>query len=240
MKKSLIISFMLIVILMFSGCSVKKNKKVDKATQQKNITKIQNDVSIIMGKNYEYVMDNMGNPYMTTYYINTQSYKGLGFLKKEGILKNLNFEMIYPKDVHESSALYVGISKDKVISVESDEFIEKDMNLKDLCEEAKSVDLVINFYNNRDFIDCNKVDLKSKKSYIGKNIDNVIVGKSLDTPNATSYSKDTQEAINYYILKEKNNNSTFIVSVSKDNGNILDIIQVSSVALIKELINMSN
>ena len=44
---------MLIVILMFSGCSMKSGKKVYKATQQKNITKIQNDVSEVMGKNYD-------------------------------------------------------------------------------------------------------------------------------------------------------------------------------------------
>lgn len=240
MKKSLLISTMLIVILMFSGCSMKSEKKVDKATQQKNMTKIQNDVSEVMGKNYEYVMDNIGDPYMTTYYINTDKYGEYENLDKEGILKNLNIEMVYPKDGYESSALYVDISKDKVVNVESDEFVGMSSGFEDLPKEAKSANVIIEFYNDQAFIDASKVDFKSIKTYIGKNIDELIRDTSLDMPNAVAYSKNKEKMINYYILEIKNNKTTFVVSVTEDKGEILDITQVSDASLIKELINMSN
>lgn len=240
MKKSLLISTMLIVILMFSGCSMKSEKKVDKATQQKNMTKIQNDVSEVMGKNYEYVMDNIGDPYMTTYYINTDKYGEYENLDKEGILKNLNIEMVYPKDGYESSALYVDISKDKVVNVESDEFVGMSSGFEDLPKEAKSANVIIEFYNYQAFIDASKVDFKSIKTYIGKNIDELIRDTSLDMPNAVAYSKNKEKMINYYILEIKNNKTTFVVSVTEDKGKILDITQVSDASLIKELINMSN
>lgn len=240
MKKSLLVSTMLIVILMFSGCSMKSEKKVDKATQQKNMTKIQNDVSEVMGKNYEYVMDNIGDPYMTTYYINTDKYGEYENLDKEGILKNLNIEMVYPKDGYESSALYVDISKDKVVNVESDEFVGMSSGFEDLPKEAKSANVIIEFYNDQAFIDASKVDFKSIKTYIGKNIDELIRDTSLDMPNAVAYSKNKEKMINYYILEIKNNKTTFVVSVTEDKGKILDITQVSDASLIKELINMSN
>ncbi|OSB10228.1 hypothetical protein B2H97_09685 [Paraclostridium bifermentans] len=240
MKKSLLIGIMLIVILMFSGCSMKSEKKVDKATQQKNITKIQNDVSEVMGKNYEYVMDNIGDPYMTTYYINTEKYGEYEHLDKEGILKNLNIEMVYPKEGYESSALYVDISKDKVVNVESDEFVGLSSGFEDLPKEAKSANVIIDFFNDQSFIDSSKVDLKSIKSYIGKNIDDLVRDTSLDMPNAVAYSKNKEKIINYYILKSEKNNTTFVVSVTEDKGKILDIMEVSDASLIKELINMSN
>ncbi|EPZ55771.1 hypothetical protein H477_3132 [[Clostridium] sordellii ATCC 9714] len=47
---------------------MKNNKiEIDEATQQKNITKVQNDITEIMGKNYEDVIKNIGKPYLTTY-----------------------------------------------------------------------------------------------------------------------------------------------------------------------------
>ncbi|OXX82973.1 hypothetical protein AVM15_14295, partial [Paraclostridium benzoelyticum] len=180
---------------------MKSEKKVDKATQQKNMTKIQNDVSEVMGKNYEYVMDNIGDPYMTTYYINTDKYGEYENLDKEGILKNLNIEMVYPKDGYESSALYVDISKDKVVNVESDEFVGMSSGFEDLPKEAKSANVIIEFYNDQAFIDASKVDFKSIKTYIGKNIDELIRDTSLDMPNAVAYSKNKEKMINYYILE---------------------------------------
>lgn len=51
MKILNIVSMLLISILIFSGCSMKNNKiEIDEATQQKNITKVQNDITEIMGE----------------------------------------------------------------------------------------------------------------------------------------------------------------------------------------------
>ncbi|MCG4723053.1 hypothetical protein L0M81_14050, partial [Alistipes putredinis] len=71
------------------------------------------------------------------------------------------------------------------------------------------------------------VDLKSIKSYIGKNIEELVRDTSLDMPNAVAYSKNKEKIINYYILQSKNNNTVFVVSVTEDKGKILDITQVS-------------
>ena len=238
MNKSLLVSILLMGILIFSGCSMKIEKKVDKATQQKNITKIQNDVSEIMGKNYEYVVDNIGNPYMTTYYINTKEYIEYEHLDKTGILENLNIEMVYPKDGYESSALYIDISKNKVVNVESDEFVGFSSGFEDLPEKVKSANVIIDFYNNQPFINTSGFDLKSIKPYIGKNIEELIKETDLDMPNAVAYNKNKDKIINYYILESKNSKTTFVVSVTEDKGKIIDITQISDVSLIKELINM--
>lgn len=239
MKKILLISTMLIVILMFSGCSMNKEKKVDKATQLKNITKIQNDVSEVMGKDYEYVITNMGEPYMTTYYINTEKYGDYQHLDKEGILKNINIEMVYPKDGYTSSALYIDINKDKVVGVESDEFVGFTSGFEDLPEKAKSTNVIIDFYNNQSFIDSSEVDFNSVKSYTGKNIEELTKETKLNMPNAVAYSKNKEKIINYFIMKSKNDNSISVISVTEENEKIIDISKVSDVSVIKELINMS-
>ncbi|MEG0180626.1 MAG: hypothetical protein RR657_01945, partial [Peptostreptococcaceae bacterium] len=134
MKNFKIISIVLISILIFSGCSMnnKKDKEIDKATQQKNITKVQNDISEIMEKDYEYVINNMGKPYLTTYYINTEDYKNYKGLDSQQLLSELNLEMVYPKEGYESSALYIDIEKNKVVDVESNEFVGTSSGFEDV------------------------------------------------------------------------------------------------------------
>ena len=72
MKKLLTFTF-IISALLITGCSNKSINSIetsyDEATYQKTMTKVQNNVNEIIGKEYKYVLDNMGNPYCTRYYI---------------------------------------------------------------------------------------------------------------------------------------------------------------------------
>ena len=49
----------------------------DEATCQKTMTKVQNNVNEIIGKDYKYVLENMGRPYCTTYYIDMDKVKDI-------------------------------------------------------------------------------------------------------------------------------------------------------------------
>src|SRR3712207_1027603 len=181
MKILNIVSMLLISILIFSGCSMKNNKiEIDEATQQKNITKVQNDITEIMGKNYEDVIKNIGKPYLTTYYINRDDYKKYEKLDSDELLKQLHLEMVYPKEGYESSALYIEINKDKVIDVSSNEFVGTSHGFDDLPESSKSTDVIIDIYNNQKYISEEKLKGISIESYKGKNIEQLMQETPLD------------------------------------------------------------
>lgn len=242
MKNFKIISIVLISILIFSGCSMnnKKDKEIDKATQQKNITKVQNDISEIMEKDYEYVINNMGKPYLTTYYINTEDYKNYKGLDSQQLLSELNLEMVYPKEGYESSALYIDIEKNKVVDVESNEFVGTSSGFEDVPESLKSADIVVDLYNNQGYINTENIKENELKEYKGKNIENLIQNTALDMPNAVAYNKDKSKIINYYILDNTKENLKYIISITEQNRKITDIAQVSEASLVNSLVNLSN
>ncbi|MEG2246268.1 MAG: hypothetical protein RSC84_02360 [Peptostreptococcaceae bacterium] len=242
MKNFKIISIVLISILIFSGCSMnnKKDKEIDKATQQKNITKVQNDISEIMEKDYEYVINNMGKPYLTTYYINTEDYKNYKGLDSQQLLSELNLEMVYPKEGYESSALYIDIEKNKVVDVESNEFVGTSSGFEDVPKSLKSADIVVDLYNKQGYINTENIKENELKEYKGKNIENLIQNTALDMPNAVAYNKDKSKIINYYILDNTKENLKYIISITEQNRKITDIAQVSEASLVNSLVNLSN
>lgn len=242
MKNFKLISILLISILIFSGCSMnnKKEKEIDKATQQKNITKVQNDISEIMGKNYEYVIKNMGKPYMTTYYINTEDYKNYKALDLEQLLRDLRVEMVYPKEGYESSALYLDIDNNKVVDVESDEFVGSSSGFDDLPESSKSANVVIDLYNNQGYINTEYIKADELKSYKGKSIEELIQNTSFDMPNAAAYTKEKSKIINYYVLENPKDKAKYMISITEENRKIIDISQVSEASLVNSLVNLSN
>ena len=54
------------------GCSKNTSDTQNQALYEMTMTKVQNDVNEIMDKESNYVLENMGKPYITTYFINTQ------------------------------------------------------------------------------------------------------------------------------------------------------------------------
>jgi hypothetical protein len=239
MRNLKFISVLLISILIFSGCSMSKSKKLDKATQQKNITKIQNDVSEIMGKDYKYVIKNMGDPYVTTYYINAKDYKDYKQLDFDDLLNRLNIEMIYPKEGYESSALYLDISKNKVVGVKSDEFIGVSSGFDNLLYSDKS-DIIIDFYNRKNPINIDKLKNISLDIYKGHSMEELIENIGLEEPNAIAYGKNGNKMINYYILDSDKDKSKVAISITEENGKIINISQDSKSSIVNSLINLSN
>ncbi len=133
--------------IFITGCSKQSIREestiADEATQQKTMTKVQNDVNEIMNKDYEYILKNMGTPYCATYYVDMENRDTL-----EKLDETSNIRLIYPKykadNELEGSALYIELSNNKVIEVQTYEF--SDYNIK---AEAISnnVDIIVDKYN---------------------------------------------------------------------------------------------
>ena len=92
-RKALMISFISFAFLV-TGCSSKGIDSVqqiaDEATCQKTMTKVQNNVNEIIGKDYKYVLENMGRPYCTTYYIDMDKVKDISNIEElNNIEKNI-------------------------------------------------------------------------------------------------------------------------------------------------------
>ena len=217
-----------------------KDKKVDKATQQKNITKVQNDISEIMEKDYDYVVKNMGKPYLTTYYINIDKFKNLKNLDFNQLLSELDIELVYPKEGYESSALYVDIDNNKVVDVKSNEFIGASSGFENLPKYASTSNIIIDFYNKQKYLSMDKLKDISLKSYEGKSMKEFTKEAGLDEPNAFAYSENSDKIISYYILD--NNKDTFedIIAVSQENDKITSISQVSKSSIVNSLARLIN
>ena len=91
-RKALMISFISFAFLV-TGCSSKGIDSVqqiaDEATCQKTMTKVQNNVNEIIGKDYKYVLENMGRPYCTTYYIDMDKVKDISNIEELNNIENI-------------------------------------------------------------------------------------------------------------------------------------------------------
>lgn len=240
MRKVKLISTVLISILIISGCSMNKDKNVDKATQQKNITKVQNDISEIMGKDYDYVVKNMGKPYLTKYYINIDKFKNCKNLDFNQLLSKLDIELVYPKEGYESSALYVDIDNNKVVDVKTNEFVGVSSGFENLPEYASSSNLIIDFYNKQKYLSMDKLKCISLKSYEGKSIKDFAKETGLDAPNAFAYSENSNKIISYYILDNNKDTLEDIIAVAQENDKITSISQVSKSSIVNSLAKLIN
>ena len=240
MRKVKLISTVLISILIISGCSMNKDKNVDKATQQKNITKVQNDISEIMGKDYDYVVKNMGKPYLTTYYINIDKFKNCKNLDFNQLLSKLDIELVYPKEGYENSALYVDIDNNKVVDVKTNEFVGVSSGFENLPEYASSSNLIIDFYNKQKYLSMDKLKGISLKSYEGKSIKDFAKETGLDAPNAFAYSENSNKIISYYILDNNKDTLEDIIAVAQEDDKITSISQVSKSSIANSLAKLIN
>lgn len=240
MRKVKLISTVLISILIISGCSMNKDKNVDKATQQKNITKVQNDISEIMGKDYDYVVKNMGKPYLTTYYINIDKFKNCKNLDFNQLLSKLDIELVYPKEGYENSALYVDIDNNKVVDVKTNEFVGVSSGFENLPEYASSSNVIIDFYNKQKYLSMDKLKGISLKSYEGKSIKDFAKETGLDAPNAFAYSENSNKIISYYILDSNKDTLEDIIAVAQENDKITSISQVSKSSIVNSLAKLIN
>lgn len=233
MRKIKIISLILVSVLVFSGCSVNKSKEVDKATQQKNITKVQNNINEIMGKDYEYIRSNLGEPYATTYYIDLANYNTISDINIDELTENLRAQMTYPKEGYESSALYIGINKNTVVDVRTDSFVGKSLGSEHAPEYVGRNDLIIDVYEKSRELDISEIDEKEIIKYINKDIDLLNNKLGVNSANVIINSKSKRKTINLYVATDSNtilvvkecNNKINNVSLQIEDNIISNIIK---------------
>ena len=171
-RKALMISFISFAFLV-TGCSSKGIDSVqqiaDEATCQKTMTKVQNNVNEIIGKDYKYVLENMGRPYCTTYYIDMDKVKDISNIEELNNIENIR--LIYPKETNvdksKSSALYIQLDNNIVKDVQTYELLSKDEkeNIK------SSVDIVVDRYSEKTNLLPDKFENIKLDKYIGEDIE---------------------------------------------------------------------
>lgn len=221
LKKALV--SVVVLSIFITGCSKQSIRKesiiADEATQQKTMTKVQNDVNEIMNKDYEYILKNMGTPYCTTYYVDVENRDTL-----EKLNETSNIRLIYPKykadNELEGSALYIELSNNKVIEVQTYEF--SDYNVKSEAI-SNNVDIIVDKYNEEGVLQQEKVENIDFDAYSGKNEEEIynIVGEN--TANIEVYDKTRNQKVKAYFLKDKNQDITKTLTVFENKNNIEEI-----------------
>lgn len=201
--KKLLVSLIFFSIFI-TGCS-NKNKNIetiDKAKQQQTMTKVQNDVNEIMNKDYNYVLDNMGEPYSITYWVDKDSVNKIGNLEE---LNKGHIAMTYPKYTSDNkldgSALYIELNKDKVIEVQTFDFKscnptedDRENNILAIDKYSENIELELDLIEN-----INLSSLKNKNvSYLYEKINNI-------NPRLNIYDMvGKTKSIEIYTLKNSN------------------------------------
>lgn len=236
-----------ISIIFFSifivGCTTDKEKTknivADKATQQKTMTKVQNDVNEIMNKDYNYVIENMGKPYCTTYYIDFSIIDESNIKSLSELNQVTNMRLIYPKSTLskelEKSALYIELNSNNVSEVQTYEFSEYAIK-----EEAvdNGIDLIIDMYDEQPNLSLKFVQKLDFKSYIGDELDklNNIIDTNLG--NFEAYDRVRKKSVIGYLLKDDDKNNKMLTIYETDNK--IDDIKIidsnKSVELVKKYI----
>lgn len=156
--------YSIIVISAFvTGCSKSENINTNESLPNEEIkhrmmTKVQNNVNEIMNKDYEYVIENMGKPYCTTYYIDLDNPREIR-----------DKRLIYPKYTEgnklDKSALYINLRDDHVVEVQTYEISKEDSNEKYINDSA---DIIVDRYNDVLPISLSSVEKIDINSFIGK------------------------------------------------------------------------
>lgn len=215
LKKSLYI--LIILTMLFTGCSNYQNQNEeislpDEATKQKTMTKVQNDLNEIINKDYNYVLNNLGEPYATSYWIDITDIENLENLDEIDNLTNIN--LVYLKNVSNedanSSALYLQL-KDKL--VKKAQII--DYSSPNLVRNKNKSKILIDCYNDADIVSESELDMKKLDDFIG--IDSSEISKIVDgkQPAYDAYLYDkSQKYINIYNL---DNGDKLLAIFIKDN-----------------------
>lgn len=215
LKKSL--SRLIILAMLFTGCSnyQVQNEGVslpNEATKQKTMTKVQNDVNEIIGKDYYYVLSNLGEPNSTEYWIDKSKINNLEILEDIEDIADIN--LVYLKNVLNegvnSSALYLQL-KDKVVKKAQIVDNSRGSIIKTL-DKSK---ILIDCYNDGDIVKTVDLDMKKLDDFIGMDFSEMekIVGNKQPSYDAYLYDK-VEKSINVYYL---DNEDKLLSIFTKDN-----------------------
>lgn len=220
-KISLIITIMSILV---AGCSINNkedNYVADSVTKQKTMTKVQNDASEIIDKDYDYVIKNMGIPRSIFYYINLSDVEKSKTV--EELIDEKTFKVLtYPKNTEDSniekSALYISLEDNKVIDVETRGLLEG-------SEEVSTDDSYIIIEKRREEAKLLSKDIEGLdlKKYMGVNIkdfESLLGDNSYDFK---IFDKSRKENVIGYLLKEDSGEIKKALVISKEGKNIKNI-----------------
>lgn len=214
-----------------TGCSSKDIGSVqsiaDEATHQRTMTKVQNNVSEIIGKDYKYVLENMGRPYCTTYYIDIDKVKNISNIEELNSIENIR--LIYPKETNvdesENSALYMQLDNYIVKEVQTYELLSKDEK-----EDIKSsVDIIVDRYSEEPSFSSDKFENINLDKYVGKDIELFLKDIGYITSNFEIYDNKREENIKVYLLNQINslNNKIMLVYNNSDKIEDIKIVKIS-------------
>lgn len=214
-----------------TGCSSKDIGSVqsiaDEATHQRTMTKVQNNVSEIIGKDYKYVLENMGRPYCTTYYIDIDKVKNISNIEELNSIENIR--LIYPKETNvdesENSALYMQLDNYIVKEVQTYELLSKDEkeNIK------SSVDIIVDRYSEEPSFSSDKFENINLDKYVGKDIELFLKDIGYITSNFEIYDNKREKNIKVYLLNQINslNNKIMLVYNNSDKIEDIKIVKIS-------------
>lgn len=214
-----------------TGCSSKDIGSVqsiaDEATHQRTMTKVQNNVSEIIGKDYKYVLENMGRPYCTTYYIDIDKVKNISNIEELNSIENIR--LIYPKETNvdesENSALYMQLDNYIVKEVQTYELLSKDEK-----EDIKSsVDIIVDRYSEEPSFSSDKFENINLDKYVGKDIELFLKDIGYITSNFEIYDNKREENIKVYLLNQIDslNNKIMLVYNNSDKIEDIKIVKIS-------------
>lgn len=214
-----------------TGCSSKDIGSVqsiaDEATHQRTMTKVQNNVSEIIGKDYKYVLENMGRPYCTTYYIDIDKVKNISNIEELNSIENIR--LIYPKETNvdesENSALYMQLDNYIVKEVQTYELLSKDEK-----EDIKSsVDIIVDRYSEEPSFSSDKFENINLDKYVGEDIELFLKDIGYITSNFEIYDNKREKNIKVYLLNQINslNNKIMLVYNNSDKIEDIKIVKIS-------------
>lgn len=213
----------ILIGMIVTGCSknnIEESKIADEETHQKTMTKVQNNVKEIIGKNYDYVLKNMGVPYCTTYYIDAELMESANTIDElNKIVTTSNMRLIYPKYTADNeldgSALYIEIDNYKVIGVQTYEFSDYDIETEAV---SNNVDIIVDQYNEKIKLPIEKFKNIDFNNYIHKDKEKLYSLVDEDSANFEAYDKERKEKIKGYFLKEDDNSFKNVLTIyEKDN-----------------------
>lgn len=214
-----------------TGCSSKDIGSVqsiaDEATHQRTMTKVQNNVSEIIGKDYKYVLENMGRPYCTTYYIDIDKVKNISNIEELNSIENIR--LIYPKETNvdesENSALYMQLDNYIVKEVQTYELLSKDEK-----EDIKSsVDIIVDRYSEEPSFSSDKFENRNLDKYVGEDVELFLKDIGYITSNFEIYDNKREKNIKVYLLNQINslNNKIMLVYNNSDKIEDIKIVKIS-------------
>nr|WP_294574620.1 hypothetical protein [uncultured Romboutsia sp.] len=223
-SKVLTINLILFTFLS-TGCSSKGVDSIkatqDEAIYQKTMTKVQNNVNEIIGKEYEYVLENMGHPYCTTYYIDIDKVNDINSIEEFNSIEDIR--LIYPKEANvnksKDSALYIQINNNIVKEVQTYELLsnsEKE-NIK------SSVDIIVDIYNENYSLSSDKFENLDLNKYIEEEIELFLKDIGNVKVNFDIYDNKREKNIKVYLLNEVNSSNNKVMLVYNKLNKIEDI-----------------